>query len=101
MFCPGRVLNGRKKDYRRNVEWISLVGSRIGKQAAVEVSVKALKQKFASFHDLRRSFGERWSQKVMPQTLMKLMRHESIDTTLRFYVGSDAEKIAGEIWKAS
>ena len=34
----------------------------------------------------------------MPQTLMKLMRHESIDTTLRFYVGNDAEKIGGEIW---
>jgi hypothetical protein len=34
----------------------------------------------------------------MPQTLMKLMRDESIDTTLRFYVGHDAEKIGDEIW---
>ena len=98
VFCPGRVLNGRKKDYRRNVEWISLVGSRIGKQASVAVSTQASKQKFASFHDLRRSFGERWSKKVMPQTLMKLMRHESIDTTLRFYVSSESEKMAEELW---
>ena len=56
------------------------------------------KEKYASCHDLRRSFGDRWAKKVRPQTLMKLMRHESIDTTLRFYVGDDAEKIADEIW---
>ena len=36
--------------------------------------------------------------KRIPQTLMKLMRHESFDTTLRFYVGDDAEKVADEIW---
>ena len=65
----------------------------------MSVSLKGSKEKFASFHDLRRSFGERWSQKVMPQTLMKPMRHKSIDTTLRFYVGHDAEKIGDEIWK--
>ena len=99
VFCPGRVLNGRKKDYRRNVEWISLVGTRIGKHAEVSVSLGETKPKFASFHDLRRSFGERWAQNVMPQTLMKLMRHESIETTLRFYVGNDAEKIGDEIWR--
>ena len=28
----------------------------------------------------------------MPQTLMELMRHESIETTLKFYVGHNAEK---------
>ena len=98
VFCPGRVLNGRKENYRRNVEWISTVGSRIGKQAEVLVSERNSKRKFASCHDLRRSFGERWAKKVMPQTLMQLMRHESIDTTLRFYVGNDAEKIGDEIW---
>lgn len=98
VFCPSRVLNGRKDNFRRNVQWISVVGARIGKRAGVSVSLNGAKEKFASFHDLRRSFGERWSQKVMPQTLMKLMRHESIDTTLRFYVGHDAEKIGDEIW---
>ncbi len=33
----------------------------------------------------------------MPQTQMKLMRHESIETTLRFYVGNAAEKNGDEI----
>jgi len=101
VFKPGRVLNGRKKDYQRNVEWISLVGSRIGKRANVSVSQRGTKEKFASCHDLRRSFGERWSKKVMPQTLMQLMRHESIDTTLRFYVGNDADQVAAELWECN
>ena len=98
VFSPGRVLNGRKKNYQRNAEWVSIVASRIGQRADVLVSEKASKKKFASCHDLRRSFGERWSKKVMPQTLMKLMRHESIDTTLRFYVSSESEKMAEELW---
>ena len=98
VFNPERVHNGRKSNHRRNTEWVSIIGSRIGKESKVAVVSNGSKTKYASFHDLRRSFGERWSSKVMPQTLMKLMRHESIDTTLRFYVGHDAEKIADEVW---
>jgi hypothetical protein len=30
----------------------------------------------------------------MPQELMKLMRHKSIETTLRFYVEIEAESLA-------
>lgn len=92
------MLSGRKANYQRNVVWISVVGSRIGRLANIVVSQQSIKTKYASIHDLRRSFGDRWSSKVMPQTLMKLMRHESIETTLRYYVGNDAEKIAEEIW---
>jgi integrase len=56
--------------------------------------------KFASAHDLRRSFGERWALRVMPQVLMELMRHESIDTTMQFYVGRNAERTADALWAA-
>jgi hypothetical protein len=28
----------------------------------------------------------------MPQVLMELMRHESIETTLRYYVGKNAQR---------
>lgn len=59
------------------------------------------KPRFASAHDLRRSFGERWSLKVMPQALMQLMRHESMETTLKFYVGRNAEKVAESIWNTN
>ena len=51
------------------------------------------KVKFASAHDLRR-FGERWASRVMPQVLMELMRHESIETTMKFYVGRNAQTTA-------
>ena len=36
----------------------------------------------------------------MPPQLMELMRHESIGTTLRFYVGRNAEKTADAAWAA-
>jgi hypothetical protein len=56
--------------------------------------------KFASAHDLRRSFGERWSERVLPKVLMELMRHESIGTTMRFYVGQNAQRTADAAWAA-
>lgn len=55
--------------------------------------------KYASAHDLRRSFGERWSTRVMPQVLMALMRHESIATTMRYYVGRNANTTADAVWE--
>jgi len=56
--------------------------------------------KYASAHDLRRSFGERWASRIMPKVLQELMRHESIDTTMRFYVGRNAESTADVLWAA-
>ena len=52
----------------------------IGKAAAV----KASEGKSASAHDLRRAFGLRWSQRVMPPVLQLVMRHEDISTTQRY-----------------
>ena len=56
--------------------------------------------KYASAHDLRRSFGDRWSHRVMPAVLMQLMRHKSIETTMKYYVGRNTERLANEIWDA-
>jgi hypothetical protein len=36
----------------------------------------------------------------MPQVLQELMRHESIETTLRYYVGRDADRTADVLWDA-
>ena len=36
----------------------------------------------------------------MPAQLMELMRHESIDTTLSYYVGRNAERTAAALWEA-
>src|SRR5262249_50776187 len=43
----------------------------------------------ATAHDLRRSFGARWSRRLEAQALRQLMRHKSIQTTLAFYATDD------------
>lgn len=72
----------------------------IGTEAGVKVKDENGKLKFASAHDLRRAFGLRWSRKVMPAVLKELMRHDSINTTMQFYVGQDAESVADAVWEA-
>jgi integrase len=53
---------------------------------------------YCSAHDLRRSFGERWSYRVVPRVLKELMRHENITTTEKFYLGQNAQKTAAVLW---
>jgi integrase len=55
-------------------------------------------RKFATAHDLRRSFGTRWAKRVMPAVLQRLMRHASINTTMRYYVTLDADEVADGLW---
>jgi integrase len=101
----GRVFRFVATTGKRYTERFSAgrVVSSIGERAGVKVSTKKAKDgsskvKFASAHDLRRSFGERWARKVMPQVLMELMRHESMETTLKYYVGTNAEATASVLW---
>ena len=85
---------------------VSKVISEIGEKAGVKVNSKPTadptspKIKYASAHDLRRSFGERWAARIMPQLLMQLMRHEAIETTMKYYVGRNAETTADALWNA-
>ena len=76
---------------------VSRILSSIGQRAGVVVN-KA-DDKFASAHDLRRAFGTRWASRVKPATLQLLMRHESIETTLNYYVAQEAADVAAELWK--
>jgi len=74
----------------------------IGELARVVVNTdpKSGKVKFASAHDLRRSFGNRWAKRIMPAVLQKLMRHESIETTMGYYVDLDADELAEDLYRA-
>ncbi|MBD3672899.1 MAG: site-specific integrase [Planctomycetaceae bacterium] len=73
----------------------------IGAEAGVIVGKKRSGDpKFASAHDLRRAFGYRWGMRVLPPVLMELMRHESITTTMEYYVGRNAEAAADAVWRA-
>jgi len=87
-----------------NRDWEkSKIVSKIGKATGVRVYVNPKdpeKVKYASAHDFRRAFGVRWAARLMPAQLMELMRHESIETTLRFYVGTDAQRTAEAAWAA-
>lgn len=81
---------------------VSEMISKIGEAAGVKVNTdpQTGKVKYASAHELRRSFGERWSKRVMPAVLMQLMRHENINTTMKYYVGQNADAAADAVWEA-
>jgi integrase len=72
----------------------------IGKAAGVVVKryPDGKPDKYASAHDFRRSFGERWAKVVMPAVLQRMMRHKSILTTMRYYAAGDAHALARSIW---
>lgn len=101
VFNP-RPLRADKQGTRLGSQQVQRVIGIIGRLANVKVSEKpGGKVKWASAHDLRRSFGDRWAARVMPQVLMELMRHESIETTLRYYVGRNAQQTASVLYEAA
>lgn len=71
--------------------------ARIGKRAGIITN--AAKGTFASAHDFRRSFGSRWAIKVSPFVLKILMRHESIETTMKYYVDIECDNLSELLWK--
>lgn len=92
-------LNGRHGKPLTDDTLVGRVISGIGKAAGVVVEKAA--GKFASAHDLRRSFGSRWAPKVMPAVLKDLMRHTDISTTMKYYVGQNADENAAAVWAAA
>lgn len=97
----GHVFNpcGRLGIVSRRVDTVSDWIVQIGCKAGVKVDVKTSKAKrdsdktiFASAHDLRRSFGARWAMIVEPMVLRDLMRHGSVQTTEKYYVGINAKR---------
>ena len=89
----GRVFKLPRVDGKQGeptTDRVSKIISKIGATANVIVDTN----KTASAHDLRRSFGERWASRMMPADLMAVMRHESIETTMQYYVGKNAERTA-------
>jgi integrase len=84
---------------------VGKIVSAIGLAAGVIVDERRkggkLVRKFASAHDLRRAFGQRWSGRVMPTVLRELMRHEDIATTMAYYVCDNAIASADAVWNAA
>ncbi|QDS98509.1 site-specific integrase [Adhaeretor mobilis] len=82
-------------EQQKRLDMISKTITRIGKEARVVVNKE--QGKFASAHDMRRAFGTRWAAKVQPATLREIMRHASIETTMKFYVGLRSDVIGEEL----
>jgi integrase len=91
VFALGKLRHKTTRRMDRTSETIS----ELGELAGVVVSDSG---KFASAHDLRRTFGLRWSQKVMPAELQALMRHADIQTTMSYYVLVNAQSFAEKLW---
>lgn len=92
----GKVYAIARRDF--GLDRVSRVIVAIGRRAGVVVNKD--QAKFASSHDLRRAFGTRWASKVTPAVLQQLMRHASIETTMKFYVGFNADALAEQIWSS-
>ena len=82
----------------RRTDTVSKAISLIGESAGVKVDAKPSKESggkpkpvWASAHDLRRAFGYRWSRCVNSMVLRDLMRHASVTTTEKYYVGISAD----------
>jgi integrase len=88
--------SGSRANAAKAGRMISLVGELAG--VKVHTHPKTGKVKFASAHDLRRSFGNRWARRVTTAVLQKLMRHASITTTMSYYVDLDAAELAEHLW---
>jgi integrase len=107
---PPALRRGRvfKSIHQHHVN-VSQVVSDIGKAAGVivtpavgtkgEPGYKA--PKYASAHDLRRSFGTRLSRKpnMSVARLKALMRHADIATTMNYYVEEQSEELADALWE--
>jgi integrase len=85
----GRILN--------RLDTISKTIARLGRLAGVVVSTDPVR--YASAHDLRRSFAARLAPRVRAPLLQQLMRHSSIQTTLTYYATADAQAVARELYR--
>ena len=75
-----------------------IIDAKTGKATGQVRVVEKEVTKYASAHDLRRAFATRWSRKVMPAVLQRLMRHSAIETTLKYYVDLEADDLGDELW---
>ncbi len=78
----------------RRLDTVSKRIMRIGRLAQVKVDQRGGETIWASAHDLRRAFASRWCMRVPSMVLKELMRHASLSTTEKFYVGQNAQQTA-------
>jgi integrase len=88
----GRLLRNLPKRTDSLVDALRTIGQKSG------IVVNADTGKTVTAHDLRRSFGTRWAQDLLPVDLKELMRHEKIDTTMDYYVEVEIRDLSDKLW---
>lgn len=76
---------------------VKTIGKRLS-QAGRTAEIRVSKSKFVTAHDLRRTFGNRWALRVHPLVLRAMMRHTSMETTLRYYVDLRLDQLGEALW---
>lgn len=95
VFRP--MMPGGIARYDQASKMVSLIGELAG--VKVHTHPKKGTVKFASAHDLRRSFGTRWARVVSASELQDLMRHADYHTTQAYYVDQRAVDLARSVWR--
>jgi hypothetical protein len=74
--------------------------SAIGKEAGVVVDERLKANRIVRSQCSRPATGVRpaMAGRVMPNVIRELMRHADIGTTMKFYVGQNAEQTAETLW---
>ena len=97
----GRVFKLPKQKQRGGLDWtVSRASEMIGDLGEAANIIVNPKGKFASAHDLRRTFAEKWTAHLKPQYLQIVMRHRSIQTTMGYYASRDASEITAAMHAA-
>jgi integrase len=86
---------------KRDLSDISAIVQTIGKASGVVVKEHPIsgRTKYATAHDLRRSFGYRWSSRLPVADLRQLCRHRNVSTTLDYYALASSDELAKKVWK--
>ena len=93
----GTPKTGRVFQVTRSPKRASERIAEFGRRAGI-VTETVPEVRYATAHDLRRTFGTRWAKKVTPAVLKELMRHSSIKIAERYYLSFRAEEISELIW---
>jgi integrase len=91
----GRVFKLPKK--KMDFPDLSDIGRKVTKIAEIAKVVVNREGGFATIQTFRKTFGTRWATRVMPAELQKLMRHEDIKTTMKYYVNLETQNLWDKI----
>jgi integrase len=100
VFNPERKREISTAKGRMSVGRVSAIIAGFGKRCCVKVADLTKGPKFASSHDIRRSFGFRWAKRVMPAILQRMMRHSDIQTTMEHYITQGEQETADAVWES-